>query len=98
MKGAMGPVKNLKILFIIALIAALVILVKFSGVSFAKVQSFEIEDKCGKFINLFSHSIADQETCSLRCKSLCTSKGIGFQKADFREMENACNDCTCFCR
>jgi len=98
MKRVINHAKNPKILFIVALVIALTLLIKFSGISFAKVQPFDIDDKCGQFVNLFSHTIEDEETCDSRCKSLCISKDLDFQNVNFKTVENACNSCTCFCR
>ena len=60
-------------------------------------KSFSIEDKCGNFMNLVSHTITDEEACSSRCKSQCISINYGKSKIEFKANENGCNSCTCYC-
>ena len=100
-------VKKLRIWTIIclALIAAILILfIPMQGPSGAAIASFgkstpiNLEDKCGKFINLFSHTIEDKKACEIQCKSKCDSSDKSYRKADFKEIEGSCNSCMCYCR
>lgn len=61
-------------------------------------KSFPIEDKCGQFVNLLSHTIADEESCASRCRSQCVSIDLRFNKVKFTEGVNKCNDCICYCK
>ena len=58
---------------------------------------FSIEDKCGKFINLFSHTIDDEVKCRTRCRSQCSALGYNYKKAQFTESKDSCNICICHC-
>ena len=100
----MDPEKAKKIYFLkekktlaigeLALIAMLLI---FSSALFGKKPSFEIEDKCGKFVNLFTHTIKDDDTCKMRCTSQCSSLEYSYKTSDFSENLNGCNSCKCYC-
>lgn len=60
--------------------------------------SVNIEDKCGRFVNLFSHTIADEGTCELRCESQCDSMQMSYKKSRFSSSDSGCNKCECLCR
>ena len=61
-------------------------------------KSFEIEDKCGQFVNLVSHTIEDKDTCRSRCRAQCISIEYKYDKVEFEKSDVGCNSCTCFCK
>ena len=65
---------------------------------FTPVKSFTIQDKCGQFVNLLSHTIPDENACELRCKGQCKVTDNKFKKIEFEKKEKRCNVCTCFCK
>ena len=62
-----------------------------------KQKFFEIEDKCGRFLNLLSHTIDDESTCRSRCIAQCISNDYKFDKVEFNKENVGCNSCMCFC-
>lgn len=88
---------NPKVILIAALILliALVFLLKPSMTGKAAIP---IEDKCGRFLNLRSHTIPDESACRTRCRSQCESSGGGYGKAEFAQKDPACNSCMCYCK
>ncbi len=85
---------NLKMVLIIALLACIIAVV---FVFYPGSGPIKIEDKCGKFVNLFSHTIPDEGQCKVRCKNQCNSIDRGYRKADFESSEKGCNSCLCYC-
>jgi hypothetical protein len=62
-----------------------------------KTDTFQIQDKCGKFINLFSHTIATEGSCKIRCEQQCETRDMAYLYSSFKEIENSCNECSCTC-
>ena len=89
--------KDIKSLLIVGLLLIIVIIIVLSS-GFRGQTSFKIEDKCGRFVNLISHTIADEEICKSRCRGQCQSMNRNYQKIEFEESNNACNSCLCYCR
>ena len=88
--------KDPKLMLIAALvIAAAAILM---ALSFKDKASFQIEDKCGQFVNVIGHTVQTQNACATRCRAQCISMGYSYKKVDFTASKNACNSCTCHCR
>jgi hypothetical protein len=83
---------------IIIALAIIVIFALLLSPLFGEEVSFRIEDKCGRFVNLISHTIPDEEACATRCRNQCNSIEKGYVKAAFEESFTACHGCTCFCR
>ena len=79
----------------LAIIVAALIIIK---PNFGNGQSFEIEDKCGKFVNLVSHTIGEEPTCRSRCRAQCLSMDYKYDKVEFGKSDTGCNSCKCFCR
>jgi hypothetical protein len=89
--------KDRKIILIIALIAiALVIIL--TMLNHGERKRFDIEDKCGKFVNLVQHTIPDEGTCRSRCRSQCGSINYEYAKVEFTEDNIGCNSCACYCK
>ena len=88
---------KLRILAIILLAIFAALLILFVP-AITKGTPIRIEDKCGKFVNLFSHTIEDKNTCEIRCKSQCGSLDKGYRKVEFKKIEGSCNSCMCYCR
>src|SRR3989338_8552310 len=82
--------KRLFLIIILALIAIIIIAIE---PNFTGMASFEIEDKCGKFINVFSHTIQDENNCKTRCRSQCESMNKIYKKIEFKKSGIACNSC-----
>ena len=59
--------------------------------------SFAIQDKCGLFYNLFSHTINDENDCRIKCTYQCDAQGFAFRSSEFSVGVQACNNCTCHC-
>ena len=90
-------IKNHKsILIAVLLLMVVVLLVVKIGFSYEK--SFEIEDKCGKFVNLVSHTIEDEDMCRFQCRAKCISQDYKYAKVEFEKRNVGCNLCTCFCK
>ena len=62
-----------------------------------RTERFQIQDKCGRFVNLFSHSINDKNQCESRCTQQCEAKEMRYKGAEFREIPGSCNECQCSC-
>lgn len=92
-----GPrLKNPKLIFIIILAVAIAAVIAINPNP--ERNSFKIEDKCGKFVNVMSHTIEDENACKTRCRSQCDSTGLRYRKARFEKSELGCNSCTCNCK
>ncbi len=88
--------KNPKLVMIISLLI-LLLFVLISFPLFAEKRVIDIEDKCGKFVNLLSHTIENEAVCKSRCRAQCESIDFGYDKIDFKESDTTCNKCTCYC-
>lgn len=88
-------VRNPRVIFmlVLLLLAAVVFLINPES----KRGTFRIEDKCGKFVNLMSHTIENEDACKTRCRSQCDSARMRFKKVQFEKSELGCNSCTCRC-
>lgn len=91
-KGSM-EIKMILIVILALLIAAILFFTNYKK----SPPSFSIEDKCGRFVNLMSHTIADENSCKTRCRSQCESVGRNYGKISFEKKDPACNSCTCYC-
>lgn len=89
--------KNSKLLLIIALLL-IIIMILAVKLMFKKSVLIEIEDKCGKFINLISHTIEDENVCISRCRAQCESISRKYQKVEFNKNDAGCNSCNCYCK
>jgi hypothetical protein len=89
--------KDSKIILIGILLLVWVMLMTIAP-DFRERKTFEIEDKCGKFVNLISHTIGDESACKTRCRAQCTSINYKYDKAEFEKSDVGCNSCICFCK
>lgn len=89
--------KDPKLILIISLGFVFIAILIFLGLN-SKDVSFEIQDKCGQFVNLVSHTIENEDTCKSRCRAQCGTKDLDFKKIDFIKKETECNYCKCFCK
>jgi hypothetical protein len=80
------------ILAVIAVILALVL------PNVGKTKTFDIIDKCGRFINLMSHTVEDEPSCKIRCMAKCESSEMKYKKIEFEVPASGCNKCLCHCR
>ena len=85
--------KTSLIILLVAIAVILIVFLMFSG----SHTTYDIEDKCGRFINLFSHTIDDENTCHVRCSQQCEAKGSAYGNIEFVKKEGECNTCTCTC-
>jgi len=90
-------IKDPKLSLIVLLGIAFLIISYFLFFS-GDLVSVNIEDKCGRFVNLFSHTIANEETCKLRCESQCDSMQMSYKKVRFSSSSSGCNKCECLCK
>lgn len=88
-------IKDKKIILILAL---LVLLVAILVLQSKGKTAFTIEDKCGKFVNLMSHTIEDEGTCRTRCRSQCSAVSMDYSDVKFTANKDSCNSCICYCR
>ena len=86
-----------KLVLIGILLLVLITLVT-AKLSFKEKKIFEIDDKCGKFVNLVSHTIEDETTCRSRCRAQCLSIDYKYDKTEFEKSDAGCNSCICFCK
>lgn len=84
-------------LLIIVLLALIIIVILILESNFKEV-SLTIEDRCGKFVNLMSHTIEDGSVCKSRCRAQCQSIELTYKKVEFNKSDNGCNSCVCYCR
>ena len=90
--------RKLLIICVLLILFLLTALVLFGINSRAGIKSFEIEDKCGRFINLMSHTIEDKGKCRTRCVSQCQSESRSYYDSEFEFRESGCNYCKCYCK
>ncbi|HLG23423.1 MAG TPA: hypothetical protein VI564_00670 [Candidatus Nanoarchaeia archaeon] len=86
---------------VVVLILAVLLLVVVSLLVFLNREkaSFEIQDKCGKLMNLFQHTINDAGECKVRCMSQCESGDFKYKKSGFETSDSGgCNKCRCSCK
>ena len=88
--------KEPKLLVVISLV--LMLLIVFTVEPNFRTVSFNIEDKCGKFVNLMSHTIEDEAACKIRCKAQCQSIDYKYKKVEFKKSDISCNSCICYCK
>ena len=86
--------KKLFLIIVLVLIIAVIIAL---GQNF-KVISTKIEDKCGKFINVMSHTIDDENVCKSRCRAQCQAIDHKYKKVEFKKNDIGCNSCLCYCK
>ncbi len=82
---------------ILALLIIVVILITAKS-TFEKTKSFIIEDKCGRFFNLISHTINDEESCKVRCRGQCSTIDYEYASSELQLNEKGCNTCKCNCK
>ena len=98
MLGFLALQKKRKIWIIAVLVMALILAV-IIDVRQRESISFNIVDKCGRFVNLFSHTINDEDECGMRCRAKCDAEDLEFSGVEFNlgNIENLCNSCECIC-
>jgi hypothetical protein len=96
-KSLLKRIKNPKLYLILFLVVVLAFILLINP-DFKPGKSFEIEDKCGQFVNLLSHTIDDEAKCRSRCRAQCDSIDYKFGRVEFEKRANECNYCKCFCR
>ena len=91
----MNP-KDKRFWFIVGL-AFLALVLLMTWFFIGQTQTFQVQDKCGRFINVFSHTIGSEQQCHTRCIQQCDTKDMSYVKSSFKEIPNSCNDCYCTC-
>ncbi len=64
----------------------------------AESKNFEIKDNCAVIVGRLIHSINDENTCELMCKTTCSTLEMKFQSSEFMKKEEDCNKCSCNCK
>ena len=101
MKSADNLLKKIftdaKSYIILALIIIFIVLLTMQS-AFKETKSFIIEDKCGRFMNLISHTINDEESCKVRCRGQCSTIDFEYEGIEFLPNEKGCHSCKCNCK
>ena len=97
MESLKGPIKNLK-LVLIAVMVLIVLLIVLMTANFREAKTFDIEDKCGRIVNLEQHTVPDEAACRSRCRAQCESIDYKFDKVEFQENVVGCHSCKCYCK
>jgi len=61
-------------------------------------EFFDIKDNCAMIVGQLIHTIDNEVTCELVCKTNCETREMKFYSSEFTEKENDCNGCACFCK
>ena len=83
---------------IMVILASLVLIIFLIRPSYRSATPVSIEDKCGKFLNLVSHTIDSETICRSRCRSQCVAREKYFLKFEFLKSGAGCNKCLCYCK
>lgn len=64
-----------------------------------KIISFDYNDECGLMPggNSLTHTIVSEDMCNNACYSYCISYEKKLLKSYFKEQQNKCNLCKCYC-
>jgi len=89
--------RKFKVVFIILLIVILG-LIFFITKNSKEIITFELKDKCGKILNLISHTIETENVCKIRCHNQCKSRDYDIESYEFVKAEIGCHSCKCFCK
>ena len=81
--------------YIVIVLALVILALLFVPYTTKKIK---LEDRCGPFVNMVSHTIQSKSICETRCKSQCETIDYKLSKAVFQENTNSCNDCMCYCK
>ena len=95
--GAIILILLLSVIILILLIQFKII--KYDFKSFAlKPELFKIEDKCSVIVGQLIHTVNNEGTCMMKCKTECEVRDMKFFNLEFIEIENDCNKCSCYCK
>ena len=83
--------------YLIIFLAFIIIIIAYFWFS-GNAVSVAIEDKCGRMVNLFQHTINTEESCKLRCASQCESLQKSYKRVEFVLSTVGCNKCQCYCK
>lgn len=61
-------------------------------------QEFVIKDECTLVVGQLIHTIEQEETCELRCKSNCDIRELEYVSHTFTSIDRDCNSCNCVCK
>ena len=86
-------VKSAVLVILLVIVAVLIFLTP----SLVGKKSFMLTDKCGRFMNLISHTINSEETCKARCRAQCDADGYRYDDSIFTASIVGCNSCKCNC-
>jgi len=59
---------------------------------------FNIKDECSLIVGQLIHTIKDDSTCELKCKTNCNSFDMNFDNSEFTAKKEDCNGCECTCK
>ena len=94
----LSKVKNDPKTIVIVVLAIVILIAAYFWFFSGNVVKIEIEDKCGRIMNLFQHTVNDASGCKQRCENLCISMKKSYKSFDFLESQAGCNECTCYCK
>ena len=84
--------------YLIIVLVLIIVFIIASELNFKGKISFKIEDKCGKFINVMSHTIDNENVCKSRCRAQCNSINYKYKDIEFKKNDIGCNSCLCYCK
>jgi len=85
-------------------ILSLILLVQFNFIKnplekiSLKERIFEIKDECSLIVGQLIHTIKDESTCEIKCKTNCDAFDMNFQNSEFTEKNEDCHTCKCTCK
>ncbi|MFH1510825.1 MAG: hypothetical protein ABIF10_03975 [Candidatus Woesearchaeota archaeon] len=62
-----------------------------------RIEVFPVPDKCGPIYGNVFHSIKDNSTCRIVCRSTCESLEKEFVSSLFIDNGLRCHECNCSC-
>ena len=89
--------KNSKFIIIAVLIVLLIIAI-YMGHLKTNYKVYKIEDKCGRLVKVFGHTVETESACKSQCRAKCESQDVTLKKIEFTANENGCNFCACYCK
>ena len=95
--GILQSINRHSIAILLVIIFALAAVLVGETILKSKTISFDVQDKCGLFLKVFSHSINDDSECRIACISQCNAVEAKYSFSDFAYGEKSCNTCSCNC-
>lgn len=61
-------------------------------------ERFDVGDSCSIIAGKLIHTIGDEGICENFCYAECETRRKEYQRSEFTQNTDSCNDCTCYCR